>query len=299
MADRKQQNSPPVFDCHTHLFPPAVFANTARLEGLAAALRLQVDQARARTDKEILKHESRDAGVHACLLLPTAPASGVRKINDTFLRIVEAEDSLFTAGTLHPSDPGVDEELELLAGHGVLALKFSSFSQGFDLQSEETLQLFEKIRKHNSAGKSRFFVILDTFYQADLYFGAPKERVTTPRKLGRLAAGFPEVDFVGAHMGGLSAPYREILEHIVPMPNLYLDTSNAAHVLSRDEFLRLLHLHGPEHILFGTDWPWFGHKEEIPLIGGLLQAAGFSDEERSKVFAGNISRLLNIKESKL
>jgi hypothetical protein len=93
-------------------------------------------------------------------------------------------------------------------------------------------------------------------------------------------------------MGGLSAPYREIEEHLAPQNNLYLDTSNAAHVLSRKEFLRLLTRHGPERILFGSDWPWFGHEEEVTRIQGLLEEAGFSHQDRSKVFSGNVSRLL-------
>jgi hypothetical protein len=283
-----------IFDSHTHLFAPAVIANVSSLNGLAADLSLDTDKARARTDKAALKRESRAAGIQGCLLLPTAPANGVRKVNDLFIKTVEGEEHLFTAGTLHPFGPDIDQELEWLSSHGVRALKLCSFSQGFDLESAETFRLFEKIRAHNISGQRRFFVILDTFYQADVYFGAPKAHLTTPEKLGRLAVDFPEIDFVGAHMGGLCAPLHEIREHLAPRRNLYLDTSNAAHLLSREEFVSLLRLHGPEYILFGTDWPWFGHEEEMTLIRGLLQEAGFSPQEQSGIFSGNISRLLGL-----
>lgn len=110
--------------------------------------------------------------------------------------------------------------------------------------------------------------------------------------IGHLVKSYPEIDFVGAHMGGLAAPFGEIDKHLGPQNNLYLETSNAAHVLSRKEFLRLLDRHGPEHIIFEMDWPWFGHAEEIALIQGLLNEAGFSPQEQTLVFSGNISRLL-------
>jgi predicted TIM-barrel fold metal-dependent hydrolase len=59
-------------------------------------------------------------------------------------------------------------------------------------------------------------------------------------------------------------------------------------------FAHLLQRHGPEHILFGTDWPWFDHRDEIALIAGLLDRAAFSPADHHKVFGGNIAGLLKI-----
>jgi predicted TIM-barrel fold metal-dependent hydrolase len=294
MGNDKRDDFPEIFDSHTHLFSPAVIVRVSRREGLAASLCLKMEGAGGRTDKGTLKREAEIAGVHACLFLPTAPAGEVRKVNDLFLKMVEGEESLFTAGTLHPSASGMDEELERLSNCGVRALKLCSFSQGIDLEAEETFRLFDKIRAHNITGKPRFFVILDTFYKADVYFDALPKHITTPERLGRLVANFPEIDFVGAHMGGLAAPLREVEEHLPPRDNLYLDTSNAAHLFSEKEFVRLLTLHGSERILFGTDWPWFVHEEEVPHIRNLLQQAGFTIQEQSRVFNENICRLMGI-----
>jgi predicted TIM-barrel fold metal-dependent hydrolase len=293
MSSEKQDHLPVVFDGHVHIFSQAVIASVSKRNGLAEALCLDVVKAVDRTDKTVLKREIRSAGVSGCLLLPTAPANAVRKVNDQFLEAVSGEDVLFTAGTLHPAYAHVDDEMERLSLKNIRALKFSSFSQGIDLEAEETFQFFDKIRRHNLSGKPPFFAIFDTFYQADLYFGAPGKHITTPGKLGRLVTAFPEIDFVAAHMGGLAAPFHEIDEHLYPQSNLYLETSNAAHVLAKEEFVRLLERHGPEHVIFGTDWPWFGHSEEIALIQGLLKDAGFSAEQQSLVFSGNISRLLH------
>jgi uncharacterized protein len=281
-----------IIDCHAHIYTPAIIANVLSIEGLATFLHLNTEAVAGRTEKSGLKREAVAAGVDACLLLPVASAGGVRETNDLFLKMVEGEPGLFTAGAIHPSTPGMDEELEKLSSRGVRALKLSSFSQKIDLESEESIRLFEKIHACNLAGKPRFFIILDTFYQADVFFRASRQYITTPERLDRLAEQFPEIDFIGAHMGGLAAPFREIEEHLKPRNNLYLDTSNAAHMFSREEFIRLLTMHGPERILFGTDWPWFGHAEEVAFIRGLLNEAGFSVEEQSKIFSGNISLLL-------
>jgi uncharacterized protein len=283
-----------MIDCHAHIYTPAIIANVLTIEGLAAFLHLNVQNVADRTDKAALKRESAAAGVDACLLLPVASASGVHDANTLFLELVDREPSLLTAGAMHPAMAGLDEELKRLDSHGIRALKLSSFTQKFDLASETTLRFFEKIRAHNIACKQKFFVVLDTFYQAHLYFNASKDYLTTPEKLGRLAAQFQEIVFVGAHMGGLAAPFSEIEKYLRPSDNLYLDTSNAAHMLSRDEFIKLLKIHGPEKILFGTDWPWFGHADEAAFIRGLLKETGFSQQEQSLVFGENISRLLGI-----
>jgi predicted TIM-barrel fold metal-dependent hydrolase len=292
MENAAQEGPLRVFDGHTHLYSQVIIESVRKREGLADSLYLDVDKAIGRTDIGSLKQECKLTGVDGCLILPTAPAHKVREVNDWFINAVEGEKSFLTAGTLHPSAPDQGKELERLSRCGIRALKLCSFSQGFDLEAPETHHFFEMIRVHNNSGTQRFFVILDTFYKADVYFGAPKKFVTTPGRLGRLASSFPEIDFIGAHMGGLAAPFSEIMEDLPPRHNLYLDTSNAAHTLSRDEFLRLVHQHGPGHILFGTDWPWFGHEEEVTHISSLLHHGGLSAQEQSAIFSGNICRLL-------
>jgi uncharacterized protein len=294
MDDIPKSCFPVIFDCHTHLYSPSIISSVSRREGLAPALGLNMEGALERTNRLALKRESAASGVRGCLLLPVAPASGVHEANRLFAAAAEDEESLYAAGTLHPAWPDIEEELEWLANAGIRAIKLSTFTQNFGLEEECTLQLFEKIRRWNVSGRAAFFVLLDTFYKADIYFGAPRDYVTTPKRLNFLAAAFPEITFIGAHMGGLSAPFQEIKEHLVPKDNLYLDTSNASQTLRRDDFLHLLHQHGPERILFGTDWPWFRHADEIPFIADLLRDAGFSREESSGIFGGNIVRLLGL-----
>ena len=150
------------------------------------------------------------AGVAAGLALPTAGAAGVAKVNSQFIEKAAEQDFLLTAGTLHPDYPDNREELEKLKSHGVRAIKLCSFSQGFALDGPPALTMFEQIQTFNRTCDHRFFVVLDTLYTAPLFFGADPTYTTTPEKLVALAQKFPDIPFIGAHMGSLDAPFDEI-----------------------------------------------------------------------------------------
>ncbi len=234
----------------------------------------------------------KEAGVEAGLALPTASAANVSKVNAYFMEKTAEKDFLYTAGTLHPEYSGNCGELEKLKRHGVRGIKLCSFSQGFAIDGPLAMILFDQIQAFNQEPFHRFFVVLDTLYTAPRYFGADPAHVTTPEKLAALARRFPGINFVGAHMGSLDAPFEEIQSHLIPCENLYLDTSNAAHTLTEELFIMLLKRFGPKHILFGTDWPWFLHANEIPLIDQLADKAGFSEKEKEALFYDNIVGLL-------
>lgn len=283
-----------IIDSHTHIFSSKIVTGVSSKSAMVNKLNLHASFAAKRTNIPALKDDCLSSGIAACLILPTADAASVNKINTSFIGLAAASDFLFTAGTLHPLYGSNKEELVRLQEHGVRAIKLCSFSQGFPLSAPETLDLFKVIDSVNLSGNRRVSVILDTFYLAHEYFGTPGLHTTTPMLLGDIVKRYPDIDFVAAHMGGLAAPPEEIFRHLTPSKNLYLDTSNAAHTLSETDFLRLLEIHGPEHIIFGTDWPWFDHKEELSIIGRLLDLAGYNKEEKEKVFYGNIAGLLGI-----
>jgi len=285
-----------IIDSHVHIFSSQIITNVSAKAEMVKLLGLQADQARERIGADALEAECRAAGVKACLTLPTAKARDVEKINRISQRTAQEKDFLYSAGTLHPDYPHNREELFRLKSEGIRGIKLCSFSQGFALNALKTRQLFDMIQDLNVNQGGRFFVILDTFYKADLYFGTVPQHNTTPSVLGRLVQNYPKINFIAAHMGGLTARFEDICRHLPKAENFYMDTSNAAHTLEEKEFVRLLELHGPEHILFGTDWPWFGYAQEIELIDRLLAYAGFNDEEKHRVFCGNISDLIGIEE---
>lgn len=282
-----------IIDSHAHIFNAAVIENVAKKKEMSDMLSLQTNEAPARAGLKALQEEIRSSGVLCSLILPTASAENIEKTNASFIQIAESSDIIHAAGTLHPGYNRNRDELHRLYEHGIKGIKLCSFSQGFALHDQETISMFDTIRDENLEGHE-FFVIMDTFYDAGDYFGTDPENNTTPALFADIVKNYPEINFIGAHMGGLNAPFSEISEYIKPMENMFLDTSNAAHTLEISEFVRLLKMHGPEHIIFGTDWPWFGYRPEIALIGEMLKYAGYNEIQEEAVFSGNIARLASI-----
>jgi uncharacterized protein len=283
-----------IIDAHCHIFTKLIIENVANNLALVESLKLDGVYARQRLDPIVLQQSAEANGVDLCLLLPTAAPDKVRAENDRHIKFSAKFPRLRTLATLHPMMHGLSEEIGRIFDLGIRGFKFSSFSQRFDLASPEAEAMFSTL---GQMGSSRGFlpvVVLDTFTRADLHFGADPEHLTIPAKFTKVSHRHPEVNFVGSHMGGLAADFDELRGQLIPAENLYLDTSNAAHTLNEAEFVELLKSHGPDHILFGTDWPWFHHAPEIPKIRSLLDKAGYEEPEKEDVFGNNARELFGL-----
>ena len=281
-----------IIDAHVHDFSSKIVANVTEKEEMAKILCLETKQAKERIGIENLLHRMKSCNIDSALLLPTAPASIVEKVNSQFIETTRNRKHLFTAGTLHPEFENIEKELIKLSENSIKVIKLCSFSQGFKLDSKETFNLFSKIQNFNHTENYSFFIILDTFTLAHEYFDTNPENTTTPKLIEIIVKKFPKINFIAAHMAGLKAPFQNIKKHILKYDNLFLDTSNATHTLSNDEFIELLKIHGPEKIVFGTDWPWFDFKKEIQIVDSLSDKAGFSKAQKEMVFGYNIHNLI-------
>ncbi len=282
-----------MIDCHCHLFAPVVVSNCLSQPRMIEELKMDVVGAADRLEPEQLVRSAQGAGVERCVLLPTAAPEGVVRTNDRFLAHAEAFPSLVTMGTLHPAMDGLQREVERLLTAGFCGVKLSTFSQRFDPRSDETHRMMAMLAREGARQGRRPTVLLDTYVRADRYFGAEQDHLTTPGRLSALVQRNPGVDFIGAHMGGLYAGAEALFRDLEPAENLYLDTSNASRTLERSAFVRML-AHHRGRILFGTDWPWFVHGDEIPLIRALMDEAGFDADEQERVFDGNARHLFEL-----
>lgn len=281
-------------DSHIHIFNSRIIENVITRKELVDRVCLYTEGIHDRLSPTALLNDMALGGVSASLLLPTSDVANLEKTNRTCIELAEGIPELFTAGTLHPDYIHNKEELSYLSKAGVRVIKLCSFSQGFALDHSKTRHMFELIQDFNNSSEKPFSVVLDTLTLADQYFGTDPKNTTTPGGLFRLVSSFPGIDFIGAHMGGLGAPFEELVRDLKPLPNLYLDTSNASHTLNTDQFIQMIQTHGSGHILFGTDWPWFLQSNEVKLVGSYLEKAGFRTQEKEAVFHGNLERILGI-----
>jgi uncharacterized protein len=283
-----------IIDAHCHIFTKLIVENVATNVALVESLKLNVVYARQRLDPRVLQQSAEANSVDLCLLLPTAAPDRVRAENDRHIKLSSKSPRLRTLATLHPMMQGLSEEISRIFDLGIRGFKFSSFSQRFDLASREVEAMFSLLGQLGSKRGIRPVVVLDTFTRADLHFGADPDHLTIPAKFTRVVRRHSEVNFVGSHMGGLAADFDELRGQLIPAENLYLDTSNAAHTLKEAEFIELLESHGSDHVLFGTDWPWFHHAPEIAKIRALLDKAGYDEAEKADVFGNNARKLFSL-----
>lgn len=288
--DRRPEGG--IVDAHCHLFSPAVIDNVERHRGPLGALHLDFDRVRERLTPASLLASAGRSGVDRCLLLFTADIPRIPQANRRALELHGDGSPLSALGTAHPDLPGLEGEMVRLAAAGTRGLKFSSFSQAIDFGDGPALEMLETAQGVWQAQGQRPAVVLDTFVRAIEVFGTEPRFLTRPATLAALVRRFTGVDFVGAHMGGLAADFDELCRDLPPADNLWLDTSNAAHTLTAAQFVVLLRRHGAGRVLFGTDWPWFAHDEEIPKILELLDRAGFDDDGVRQVMRDNAERLL-------
>jgi uncharacterized protein len=281
-------------DCHCHIFTTRIVENMEARPDLVSELKLHVHGARPLLNPDALEQCAEANGIDVCLMLPTAAPDRIREENDRFLQWSAGFSRVRTLATLHPLMKDLSREILRMFDRGVHGFKFSSFSQRFDVSGASTRVMLTEIERLGRTRGMQPTLVFDTFVKADIFFRAYPDHLTTPGKLARLVQQYPEINFVGAHMGGLLADFDQLRRDLSPAPNLFLDTSNAAHTLREDQFVELLRVHGAPHILFGTDWPWFSHSSELALIGRLLEKAGYDEAGRTGVFGENARQLLGL-----
>ncbi len=281
-------------DAHCHIFNDQIVKNVRAKPAMLKQLKLNTEDSWDRLPPAALQESAVANGLHACLLLPSAGPDKVRSENDRFIGFTREFPRLRTLATLHPAMQALSGEIRRMFDTGINGFKFSSFSQRFDPLSPESHAMLTEVER---LGRDRAVppcLLWDTFATADLHFGANPDYLTTPAKLAMLAERHPGMSFIGAHMGGLLADFDDMRRHLIPQTNLYLDTSNAAHTLTEQQFIELLRIHGPSRILFGTDWPWFVHEKERPKIAELLGKAGYNQSDQEAVFGGNAQGLYGL-----
>ncbi len=108
--------------------------------------------------------------------------------------------------------------------------------------------------------------------------------------LRALALALPRLELIACHLGGYLL-LDEAEDTVVGLPGVYLDTSWPPGIGSVDptRVRRVIERHGPERVVFASDWPMADPAADIAALRGL----GLSDDDLAGVLGGNLGRLLN------
>jgi predicted TIM-barrel fold metal-dependent hydrolase len=258
-----------IVDIHTHAWPdavaPAAIASLERLgtlnafyDGTIAGLRSSMER----------------SGVAASLVQPVATkASQVPGINDWAASI--SGDGVISFGAMHPEMDNPAAEIARMASLGLRGLKLHPEHQSFAPDEARLAPIYEAAIAHD----------MTVFFHA----GADELHETTrgtPQSFSAVLEAFPEMRVVLAHLGGFRV-WNDVAEVLVGQ-NVYLDTAYTLGHLPDADFVEIVHAHGAEKVLFGSDGPWTDPAAEIAWLRALPLAEGVIEA----VLGGNAQRLL-------
>jgi len=256
-------------DFHVHFYPEKIAPRV--VEGLRAHYGVAVNH---RAMREEYLGFARAAGVTCAVFFTAATRpEQVRAANDWAL--ANTGPGLVGFGTLHPYGDDIEAEIARLRAAGVRGVKFHPDFQGFYLDEDRALDLYERLERD-------FLVVL---HVGDDETPA-KTNYTSPERVARVLDLLPRLRVVAAHMGGYQMWERSLA--CLAGRRVWFDTSSTLDFVPDDLFLRLVESHGPERILLGSDYPFRDPGWEIERLRRLnLPAATFE-----AITGGNARRLL-------
>jgi predicted TIM-barrel fold metal-dependent hydrolase len=258
-----------IIDAHTHAFPDKVAQ--AAVDALAEAY--GAVPVMLPTIDNLLRHMD-EAGVDKSIVCPVATRpEQVRSINRWIQDL--PKDRLIPFGALHPHYDDNETQMQRLIDAGIRGIKFQPYFQDFRLAEPQTDRLLEMIG-------DQFLLIMHAGDEI-----APIPHVEpTPQRLAALINRHPYSRLSIAHMGGYQL-WDDAEEHLVGR-NVYLDTCYAVGIAPDEQMRRMIETHGPDRILWGSDFPW---DAQASAMGNLRRLGLPSDQERA-IMGENFLRAL-------
>lgn len=261
-----------VIDFHVHCFPEEI------AERAVAALAEKADIP-ARSDGTVagIKASMKKAGIDKSVVLSIATKPQQTQKITQWAQLVQ-DDSIISFGSIHPDCPDWEDQIKRICDAGLKGLKFHPEYQDFYVDDTKLFPIYEK------AAETGLIIMFHA--GADLGFQPPVH--CPPVRLKKVVRAFSGARIVAAHMGGYDS-WDDVERYLAGEP-LYLDTSFSLHKMSREQFDRLVGVHGYDRLLFATDSPWKDQSEEVQK----LKSMNLPDDILQAVLGGNAAKLLGL-----
>ena len=110
----------------------------------------------------------------------------------------------------------------------------------------------------------------------------------TPQRFAAMAASYPDLKLVLAHLGGLRM-WDDVRRHLLSLDGaLYFDTAYVSFYIGPKEMGDLIRDIGPQRVIFGSDYPW----EESGRAAEIIRGLDLSRAEEESIFFRNAATLL-------
>lgn len=260
-----------IIDAHTHVWPDHVADRALRAAGLdlerygdgtAASLAAVMDA----------------AGVDRAVVLAVANTAAAVERANAFTGSLDPQRFIGFGSAHADSDP--QELVDSLRRHGLRGVKVHPLFQGYALDDPGLLRVLDALR-------GEFPAIVHVGSAGDPSAAAR----CTPPMIVELARQLPGLDLIACHFGGYRL-LEEAAEVVVGTPGLLLDTSWPPSVgtLERARVREMVLRHGPDRVVFASDWPMADPGVEVAAI----RALDLGDAETAAVLGGNLARVLKL-----
>lgn len=264
-----------IMDFHTHTFPDKIAAKT--IEKLSSVSNITPFADGTVKGLSVMMGKS---GVDLSVVLPVATKpEQFKTINETAQAVNrEYDGKIISFGGIHPDSLDYKRELDEIKQMGLIGIKLHPDYQKVYIDDERYMKIVDYASELD----------LVTVVHAGVDVGYPQPVHCTPQRSRKLIDAIHPKKFVLAHMGGFDM--WDDVESYLAGQDIYFDTAYTFDKMGEARFLRLVHLHGIEKILFATDSPWCGQKESVEWI----KSSGLTQEEQQMIFSENAKKLLNL-----
>ncbi len=257
-----------IIDFHTHIYPDKIAQKAT--DSICEFYGLEGGGLRG-TPAQLLQSGDQ-AGISEFVVLPVAiKPDHVRHINRFITEQVADEPRFYGFGTVHAEQENLDEEIDYICETGLLGVKMHPDTQLFNIDDERLFPLYERLQ-----GKLPVL----------LHMGDPRYDYSHPARLRRVLDKFPKLTVVAAHFGGYSmidTAYRYLKD-----TDCYMDISSSLMFMQPGEAEHYIRAYGAERMLYGTDFPLWDPRVEVPRFLAL----SLTDREREMIAYQNALRIL-------
>ena len=261
-----------IFDAHVHVFPEKIAEKATKATGDYYGVAMY-----SVGNVENIKKEMKEGKITKCLIHSTATRPDqVVHINDYIAKLVSENKEFVGFGTMHPDFSNIKEETERIKSLGLLGIKIHSDFQGFALDEEKALPIYE-------AARGSLPILF--------HVGDKNSDLSHPKRVANVCRLFPDLTVIAAHLGGYSV-WDEAEKYLVgKFDNLYFDASSSIDFMDDDQAIRIIENHGTDKILFGSDFPMHRPRGTVEK----LLSFDFSKRDNKKMLYKNARKLLGVR----
>jgi len=180
--------------------------------------------------------------------------------------------------SVHPDTPKAGKWVRKIAKAKFAGIKLHPMYQAFAADEPRLDPIY--------AAAAEAGLLVEVHCGRDIAFPPDDDRAA-PARFRRVIERHPELKLLCTHMGGWRM-WDEVERELLGA-DVFFETSFSLGDRGADgeRIANMIRRHGVERVMFGTDWPWAGHAEQLEQIKALLRKS-----EMRQVLSTNAARIL-------